>query len=1223
MKIDTNNALSNQIPEREFVKSHLEQPDPASSLFIQRTWTVNDDLSENHVISGVQVIFDKTEDTQGLYAIYNVDRSKTIDTTPDVKGQIKHLTICADQLVVRGELSLPEIDVSLFVRELIFEDKKSQPGRINTSPLLYTVPKAADFNPVTNSAAQSGIAGRSAGNLEIYISHLRIPQEAGSVKRFIMNGGNGQDAGKGQPGNNGTNMSSCTKYTWNVKGTCGTSHFDLTFDIPAVYIDREVRWGASRVGGGTWGAPLFPTDGTNAEPPGRPGNAGDGGSLCSNLDLSIYIENNGGTAGNSAPAVKGGLAGKPIKSAHWKSKAWDNLFHYPRGLTYSKTATKETKGGQSFPSLKAEKTKGKTPRTICTGVTNAWLHPHLIVATLGYTRNVYLAEAGDTVVDLLSEYRQALLLPPSKKVGNRDLFDPAQYQSAGTEVVTLLQRMECGLDYFGHPAGWTPLLSLPASLKLYDKEVIGALRTLVLVRWISDVSKEQEQAAKAITHAIRELNQDTLKAVVSLEAGEKMLKGLVGTIYSLEQDLANLKIELETLRAKLLAEAKTKESVKAMINMATKTFSAICSVIPYGQPALSSVGSLATVVANYDSEDPCETVGGLADVFSGLAKAKLDSTAASIVKEVKDKGKEKKGDSEADKAKAKADRLTHVGKNLGPALSQVTEAVKGLRVPQSQIDAELARMEAQMPEFGELSGKIKALNARKTEFARQLDEASQTVGGAFSRITKNLTSIRVLEPQRKIKLGLLNHAAQLCVCDMGQRAQERLIEYLYYLAKSYESTLLEPCSDINYQLTAIFDKISNLLVGEGAKENLTVATLTKFAEDLKPLFDDNRKQIEHKLLKGYRREFTMNISTRLSVDQTPEIIKALNEQGEATLNLKDLGLVLADRERIRIGGVAISKLKLHEVSTDASGSAELTFEPLSDGTIRSADQLFAVRSWASSNGEGKTHGGSQQFWGATFSVSDPEHFTPITPSKETEELLKSLLGETTDEIKEKLIKPPAWTEIKVQFRRYVSNNPPDLSSIELDWTLNFTPLTNDNHFVLDVSVARSLAPSIRCDPPDVNSRTSGCGTLYRIYPRSTPVTLEVPTCYGQWQFSHWQLINTNTGKTEAGDYQSHQLVIRIDANMKAIAHFTPEKRVVHVMAATPVRQSRTGRTKAPAGIPPLSAVIFSTASLTNGIPVGQIVQDSTYTTLEGPTKKEGCVWWKIDCKGLVGWVTEG
>ena len=93
--------------------------------------------------------------------------------------------------------------------------------------------------------------------------------------------------------------------------------------------------------------------------------------------------------------------------------------------------------------------------------------------------------------------------------------------------------------------------------------------------------------------------------------------------------------------------------------------------------------------------------------------------------------------------------------------------------------------------------------------------------------------------------------------------------------------------------------------------------------------------------------------------------------------------------------------------------------------------------------------------------------------------------------------------------------------------------------------------------------------------------------------------------------------------MKAIAHYTPGKRVVHVMAATPVRQIRTGETKAPVGMPPLSAVIFNTASLAKGIPIGQIVQDSMYTTLEGPTKKEGRVWWKLDCKGLVGWVTEG
>ena len=70
------------------------------------------------------------------------------------------------------------------------------------------------------------------------------------------------------------------------------------------------------------------------------------------------------------------------------------------------------------------------------------------------------------------------------------------------------------------------------------------------------------------------------------------------------------------------------------------------------------------------------------------------------------------------------------------------------------------------------------------------------------------------------------------------------------------------------------------------------------------------------------------------------------------------------------------------------------------------------------------------------------------------------------------------------------------------------------------------------------------------------------------------------------------------------------------------RESRNVLTEAPVEKSHLSEVIFNLPSVEIGIPIGSLVPDSAYTVLQGPVEKYGLVWWEVDSKGLVGWVTE-
>lgn len=80
---------------------------------------------------------------------------------------------------------------------------------------------------------------------------------------------------------------------------------------------------------------------------------------------------------------------------------------------------------------------------------------------------------------------------------------------------------------------------------------------------------------------------------------------------------------------------------------------------------------------------------------------------------------------------------------------------------------------------------------------------------------------------------------------------------------------------------------------------------------------------------------------------------------------------------------------------------------------------------------------------------------------------------------------------------------PDLESLLLTWQFNFATPSTTNRYVLDVRTDGSTVPLIQCSPPDINERSDGFGSLYRIYRRATPITLAAPLGYGELLFSHW------------------------------------------------------------------------------------------------------------------------
>lgn len=141
-------------------------------------------------ISGKDIIFD----TNVHNKVWGISR----------REDIKEINIYADRLIIRSAIFLPQTDVTIYAKEIIFEDQGEFFSCINTTPKSYTTR--------TN---EQGMDGADAGNIHLYVRNVRTSQAI----RFIMNGAIGQDANRnGIPGNGGNGGIMTSNY--DVRNIC-------------------------------------------------------------------------------------------------------------------------------------------------------------------------------------------------------------------------------------------------------------------------------------------------------------------------------------------------------------------------------------------------------------------------------------------------------------------------------------------------------------------------------------------------------------------------------------------------------------------------------------------------------------------------------------------------------------------------------------------------------------------------------------------------------------------------------------------------------------------------------------------------------------------------------------------------------------------------------------------------------------------------------------------
>ena len=1209
------------LPERDYVRGKPIAPKATDSLYFKRTIKKVGN-QEEHIISGVTIVIGGPEDLNQLHRYYHKDpligmEPINIDETP----QISDLTICADRLVIHGSIALPKTNLHLYVRELVFEDDGDNIGQIITSPSLWSFDKAKDASRSSNIKAENGLHGLKAGDVHLNIDEIHYSNNPGF--RFILRGGKGQGAGEGVQAENGHNVNSSHEYRRNYRGLWPfrkkRKNLVAKFNPPATYATITEYDGSlgkllaikvkdlPSIGS----SDTEPKSATKGIAPGIPGIGGDAGAFYSNVFVpEILIDTNGGAPGKKAENIGRKTAGRPHEWGHYEVKVYATAPD-PSG---SWIEVKRTKKGsvQGFDRIVAQGAKeGNGTEIQIEEKPFRWMHPYLLQTLVQFLKDLYLADEIEAFEDVFSHYEEGL--QAFEKV--QAYFSPEEailLNQTRTEILSLQHRIESHLDFYGNPIGWTPLFSLQTHMQLFENEVESALETLIATKWIQAYANEKEAFADALEFSITSLNEENDRIVSDLDKSKILIAKIEEDLSGLESELLTRGDELMKLREKLRVEAANDLRKKARINFAAKTLGAICQVIPVGQPVLGLVGSLAPIVADKvtnDDSEPLDTLGEGFGVIAKWTKGAGQESFKAWAGNVSDAGKSEDGQpiKDSKKASQKAQRINHVAKNIGPAIGQIGEAFSTLKVPASEVEAELDRLAAESPEYASLIQKIQKTMDRKTQVVIDLEEVLQILANSYATLVNNFSQIASFSHQKGAALATLDHQSTLFVQGQEQKARERLVKYQYYLIRAYEATVFRPYEQMDYRLPAIFDKLLELQDVNDQDPKSFAEVRENGLPNLKTVFRSVLKDIQDDLIADFTKGYTFTREFQLSSSNTEDIVKQLNEKGKATIDLMQLDpnfvLIPPNKEQVKIADIQVSEIQL-ESGAPTTGSLELTFSPLGDGTIRSNGQLFAVRH-PSNSGLGLA-GNTQFLWGANMSLSDGA-IKPIHPSAESINLLRYLVMDS-DLDAEALAKPAAWTKVEISFDRPLGAK---LQSATLKFNFQFTPLNHD-HYTVEVLTSGDLDPLILCSPVDVKDRADGFGDFYRIYPRSKEVQFDAPKTYGSYQFSHWRILNLDKMELES-DVTSTTYKVGPNSNFRIACIYKSGDEIF-----TGLRNHR----KMFADHSERNQKLFDQPSLSLGEPIALIPGNAILKPVgnQDLTKAEGLVWRKVNFNGLIGWV---
>ena len=513
---------------------------------------------------------------------------------------IRAMEIHAETVIVRDALRLAQTAVTVYARELRFEDKAAvAPASIDTTPRSITI-RPPQF--------QNGVDGLKAGSITLHVQSFN--SASGYTPRFVQNGGTGQPAGLGQDGAAGTDMA-VSGGLWGCPWPNNATYIQHLYGFNPVRVEK---WGDFN----NW-----PGDGGNATHGGKPGSGGDGGETYSITDVEDYLTCVPGTSGTKALTAFGGRAGTP--NLAYRVELFESI---GRNTILSQHSSQV---GANAAAPEADKFLGLPGSYHPLVAQWSWFSPYALRQVFAHAKAAYLNGHPEAIELVLRDY--VALVANYEGTGEWTSL-PIEWQldfrQMRDEMQALLYRMGNNLDIFGNPAGWVPMLSFEVNRAAFEAEINRAIRQLYLSYWVGNAAASVQGKVDALNYARTKLLEDIEGFKADYTVANDLLPGLETEALTLGNQVEYLGTRLEQLEQALLARAEHNVTEKHKVpgwKQALGVASAILKIVPTGRPVAGTIGQGLDLFTRIETQNPFKTYRELKDISKGLSDENLKKAA--------------------------------------------------------------------------------------------------------------------------------------------------------------------------------------------------------------------------------------------------------------------------------------------------------------------------------------------------------------------------------------------------------------------------------------------------------------------------------------------------------------------------------------------------------------------------------------------------------------------
>ena len=1032
---------------------------------------------------GLHVIVDDKDEDQPLYGVTALPAgTKRASATGELPVQkVTKLTVICDTLTVRCRWWMPECDLIVFARQILFEGD----GCIDTSPAPWELARARDASDKTPGA--NGANGRSGGKVTIYARDVDAP--AGSrAKRIITDGGNGQDAGKGIDGNKGRDASNTLSWgddhvdtkRWNDSFMTTVVNVKLEHHRGKTVLGIRRKWKVSaferynRVEGTT----EAPTNGTDAVRPGDAGSGGAPGVLATNqAGLIALWQAKPGKAGQEAPRAKGGEAGWPQKSVFYDCIYWWH-FNLSEG-EYDNTSEAEVNHTDhySYPGASFSGRAGNDADPVSIDLSeteaNVWLHASLVPLLQDYVRACYLRGDQAEAQRLVDLYAPVFLGEIPLKRGIWQQRDTPYWRGLQTEFATLQQRLANHLDYFGKPAGYSPMLSLASSFQLYRMDVDLALEVLMFTAWIAAKQNEQRELAEASRAASQLIIKESAAIAARIEAAETRAETLRADVAALEKAQDDAHAELAVQKTRLYNEASSDIARIGQIKLAVNLGAALLQVFPYGQPILGGIAGAGADAFDLLDEEPEAVLKKVKTRLTDTAKAYKESSkeTEALVKKAKAEAKELKTaagkklsvDEIKKLAKTKPTAWSTAGKGVAEAGTLVGKAYKAANVSQAEIEVQLAKLASKDEKWNALVKQIKDLIEQRGAIHAALLEIDQEVGQGYADLASNYDALAALNGEEaSARARAMSGDTFRIIEGIRNRARLSLTQSLYNVVRAFESALFKPVN-INWSLDVLAEKI-NTLISDKPMHQWTDTELKDRVGTLRTAFMDNLSVIRQALISDLGAIDMKDRNVDFDI-KAGAVLDALNQGLSSEIDSAQLGVIEPDWQHQMLADLTIRAIEFESgAQIPEEGDAEIIVEISELGVVRDGGRLFGLRLAAPVVKTFRYHFESKKL-------------DQAEQSEYWKDLMDLILGKEGASIRQKLAMPSAWSNLtlRANFNRIGAASAPKIKRIAFSMKVSAL-VAPRQQIVLEARASDGSSPIVMDGNPYVE--------IYRVADRS-------------------------------------------------------------------------------------------------------------------------------------------